>query len=259
MAQFIPLLSAIVSFVFALLVFDQYLRRRKPYQAVWSLSLVFYGLATLAEHLARGGGWTPQLYQAFYVSGGLWAAVSLGLGTVYLMAPRRWANAALLLVVALGLFGAARVIATPLDPALLPAGGRPGGAHLLPADVRVLAAVLNTLGTVWLVGGALWSARALWRQPERRYRFWSNLLIAAGALFSAAGGTVLGYSGAVLGIELPDVFSLATLIGVVLIFVGFLVSIEVFERFNVPFTRWTIGRRGRAPSAPLPGAPRPSR
>ncbi|MDP2718932.1 MAG: hypothetical protein U1D67_03135 [Dehalococcoidia bacterium] len=51
----VPLVSCIVSFVFAVTVLDQYFARRKPYQLVWAVGLFMYSISTWTEFWT--GGW----------------------------------------------------------------------------------------------------------------------------------------------------------------------------------------------------------
>ncbi len=78
-----PLLATIVSLVFSIQVFRQYLQRRKPYQLVWSAALLMFGIGSLAETLATLGSWNEVLVKAYYLFGGTLVVGYLGLGTLY--------------------------------------------------------------------------------------------------------------------------------------------------------------------------------
>ncbi len=213
----LPLLTTLVSLVFALLLVAQFLRRRKPYQIVWAFSLFCYALAAYAEHLARLDAWSAPLYRVFYLFGGLYVAAYLGMGTVFLLCSPRLARTLLLWLLLASAYGALRTLTASLDLTLLPLHGEPGGLRIMPQDVRIVAVVLNVFGTAALIGGALFSARAYQRGGAQPRRVWSNLLIAAGALIAASGSTLLA-------VGLPAPFSLAQLVGVVLILAGFLAA-----------------------------------
>ena len=45
----IPLISAIVSFVFGITVLDQYFARRQPFQLLWTIGLFMYGISAFTE------------------------------------------------------------------------------------------------------------------------------------------------------------------------------------------------------------------
>jgi hypothetical protein len=81
----LPFASSALSFVFAALVFDQWLRRRQPYQLVWTIGLLWYGISAGTEFLGSAFGWNEPLYRAWYLFGAFGVASYLGLGTVYLL------------------------------------------------------------------------------------------------------------------------------------------------------------------------------
>src|SRR6266508_7043132 len=88
----LPLASSVLSFLFCALVFDQYLARRKPYQLVWSLGLLWYALSAGTEFLGGAFGWNELLYRLWYLIGAIGVAAYLGLGTIYLLgrSPFAW-------------------------------------------------------------------------------------------------------------------------------------------------------------------------
>ncbi|HET6381042.1 MAG TPA: hypothetical protein VFH63_08455, partial [candidate division Zixibacteria bacterium] len=81
----LPFLSSALSFVAGAMVFDQWLRRRQPYQLVWSIGLLWYGISAGTEFIGSGFGWSEPLYRAWYLVGAFGVAAYLGLGTVYLL------------------------------------------------------------------------------------------------------------------------------------------------------------------------------
>lgn len=86
----LPMLSSATSFVFAALVFDQWWQRRRAFQLVWSIGLLWYGLAAGTEFLGGAFGWNPVLYRLWYLIGALFVAAYLGAGTVYLLTRSRF-------------------------------------------------------------------------------------------------------------------------------------------------------------------------
>jgi hypothetical protein len=82
----LPLLSTLASFAFAALVLDQWRRRRRSFQLVWTAGLTWYGIGTGTEFLGSALGWNAGLYRAWYLFGALLVAAYLGAGTVYLLA-----------------------------------------------------------------------------------------------------------------------------------------------------------------------------
>jgi hypothetical protein len=98
----LPLLTAVLAAITALAVFDQWLRKRRPYQLVWTLGLAWYMVAAGAEALGGARGWSEPLYRAWYLFGAFGVASWLGLGTVFLLRRTRFGYA---VAVALGLAG----------------------------------------------------------------------------------------------------------------------------------------------------------
>ena len=96
----LPFLSSALSFVFAGLVLDQWLRRRQPYQLVWAVGLLWYGISAGTEFVGSAWGWSEPLYRAWYLTGAVWTAAWLGLGTAFLLGRTRfgYTYAALLLL-----------------------------------------------------------------------------------------------------------------------------------------------------------------
>jgi len=77
--------------------------------------------------------------------------------------------------------------------------------------------LLNIYGTLTLVGGAIYSAFLFWRRKILANRMFGNILIAAGALSPAMGGSFLRAG-------LTDLLYLSELIGAILMFIGFLMA-----------------------------------
>jgi hypothetical protein len=86
----LPLGSAGLSFVFAAMVFDQWIQRRQAFQLVWSLGLVWYGVSAGCEFLGSAFGWNQALYKTWYLIGALFVAAYLGAGTIYLLSKTRF-------------------------------------------------------------------------------------------------------------------------------------------------------------------------
>jgi hypothetical protein len=99
-----PLLSSLLAFVFAVLVGDQWLRRRQPYQLVWTIGLLWYGISAGTEFVGGAFGWSEPLYRTWYLIGAVFVAGWLGLGTVYLLARTRFGYAFAVSLLLAGLF-----------------------------------------------------------------------------------------------------------------------------------------------------------
>jgi len=101
----LPFLSSLVSFAFAALVFAQWLRRRRSFQLVWSIGLLWYGISAGTEFLGSAFGWSEPLYRAWYLIGAFFVAAYLGMGTVYLLEKTRFGYFVAATLLLGGLFG----------------------------------------------------------------------------------------------------------------------------------------------------------
>ncbi|MFN2519764.1 MAG: hypothetical protein ABR525_01825 [Candidatus Limnocylindria bacterium] len=208
----LPLITTLVAAVFALFVLSQWARKRKPYQLVWGIGLLMFALAAGAGLVARTSGVGEADYRIFYLFGAILNVAWLGLGTVYLLAPRRAAHAALTAVTLLSVVSALVVFSTPVDVAAAGDTGRGFQDAPLP---RVLAGIGSGIGSLVLIGGALWSAWRFMRRRHQGRRALANVIIAAGVLVVAAGGTA-AFTGA------GGILETTNLVGIAVMFAGFL-------------------------------------
>ncbi|MGH2472684.1 MAG: hypothetical protein ACRDG6_09815 [Candidatus Limnocylindria bacterium] len=86
----LPLLSSLVSFVFAAAVLAQWSRRHRTFQLVWAVGLLWYGISAGTEFLGSAFGWNEGLYRAWYLIGAFFVAAYLGAGTIVLLARTRF-------------------------------------------------------------------------------------------------------------------------------------------------------------------------
>ena len=80
----LPALTSLIGLVFASVLARRFLHKRRAYELVWCLGLLWYALAAGAEALGGVAGWTPALYKLWYVTGAIGVAAYLGAGTLYL-------------------------------------------------------------------------------------------------------------------------------------------------------------------------------
>lgn len=211
----VPLVTAIVAAGFALLVLWRWRRVRRPPLLSWGIGLAMFAIAAFAGYLHRlNAGDTSTTYGLFYFFGALLNVPWLGLGTMYLLAPRRIAAWAGVLVLLFSLLSVYAVLATPVDPRAVADTGRGYEAGSLP---RLLALIGNVAGSAVLIGGALWSAYGFARTRALPRRVLANVLIAAGVFIAAAGGTV-AFTGT------GGVLEFTNLAGLVVMLVGFLLA-----------------------------------
>ncbi len=220
----VPLVSSIVSLVFAVIVLDQFFARRKSYQLIWAIGLFMFFISTGAEFWTGTWGLNETVYRLWYLFGAIFVAAYLGMGTLYLLTPRRTAHIILAILLLASLYAIFRVFTASIDLSTLQ--GLSGEA--MPQGVRLLTPFFNTFGTVALVGGAIYSAWVFWRRRLMPHRVVSNILIAVGAMLPAFGGTLMRLGGSLTA------FYLLELVGIIIIFTGFLRSREVFGLYRFP-------------------------
>ena len=66
--------------------------------------MLFYGIAAGAEALAGIGGWNEGLYRTWYLTGAVWTAGWLGLGTAFLLGRTRFGYSFALCLLLAGVF-----------------------------------------------------------------------------------------------------------------------------------------------------------
>lgn len=195
-------MTAILAFAAALLAFrlaGLSARRRRPADVAWAWALAAYAIAAAAIAWGEAAGWDAPAFRVYYGAGALVTVPLLAAGSLLLDGRRRLALAFVLAAAV----GAGVALAMPVHGAF--ADGLPAAQdHLSFAPARLLAIVLNSVGTVVVVVIAI---RTLQRRPL------GNALILAGVAAAAIGSGIagLGAGGAAAGIA----------VGVALLYAGF--------------------------------------
>jgi hypothetical protein len=219
MNTILPLISFVISFVFAFFVFRRFLARRGTHLLLWGIGLIFYGIGGFCEFYYGTYGWNPVIFRLWYLFGAILVAAWLGQGTVYLLMRRRSANILMAILLLGSVYGAVRVFTAELDPSLMTSsvhtGSELSGHAIVSSGVRTLTPFFNLYGTVALVGGALYSAWLFWRKRILLHRTLGNILIAVGAILPAFGGAFSRFG-------LAGALYIGELLGALLIFAGFL-------------------------------------
>ena len=104
-SPWLPAATAILALVFAAALLDQWRERRQGFQLIWAIGMLFYGIAAGCEALASfGGSWSEPLYRTWYLTGAVWTAGWLGLGTAFLLGRTRFGYSFALCLFLAGLF-----------------------------------------------------------------------------------------------------------------------------------------------------------
>ncbi len=220
-SEVMPFITTAVVFAFVVLVFRRYLAHRTPYLLLWGIGLVLYGIGTLTAALHVSSGFSELGFRLWYLCGAMLVAAYLGQGTVYLLVRRkigsiRLAHILMAVLLLASTYGAVAVFGAELDPTLLE-GDTLSGDAIASSGVRGLTPVFNIYGTLFLVGGAFYSALVFWRKRIMRHRVIGNVLIAAGAMLVAASGTSSRFGAS-------EWLYLGELAAALLMFIGFLES-----------------------------------
>jgi MFS family permease len=185
----LPLGSSLLSFVFFVFLIDQWRERRRPYQLIWAIGMLWDALSAGTECLGGAFGWNEPLYRAWYLIGAIWVAGWLGLGTAFLLARTRFGYAFAASLLLAGLF----TFLTQARYAYAGSGPAPVVYFAIAAAVAIAVAVATFRGDdrwPWLaaavvIGGTFASAVmvALVRLPAPGWIVAADTHIPTGELF----------------------------------------------------------------------------
>ncbi len=219
--HYLPILTTIITFIFAAAVFSRYSVRRGPHLLLWGIGLVLYGLGALTEVILLFT-FNAMALKLWYLCGAMLTAAWLGQGTINLLVRRRGVAPALNIILgAVSVVAVALVMLAPVTPAAshfnpgVPLSSQYKDILTRSSLTIILTILLNTYGTFTLVGGAIYSAYIFWRKHVLFNRMIGNILIAAGAILPAIGGSFIQMG-------LPDFLYLTEFLGAILMYVGFL-------------------------------------
>ncbi|HYL40571.1 MAG TPA: hypothetical protein VET90_04615 [Candidatus Binatus sp.] len=141
----LPFGSSVLSFLFFLFVLDQWRERRRPYQLVWAIGMLWYAISAGTEFLGGAFGWSEPLYRTWYLIGAILVAGWLGLGTVLLLARTRfgWAMVPVFLLLALISLGGPKLY--------------PDAAAIAPVYALVALVLAVSVGVLAFRGSPRWS------------------------------------------------------------------------------------------------------
>ena len=215
------LAGSIIAAVFFVLLLVQYLRRRKTHQLIWSVAVALYFIAFLLEFLSSPElvGGDVWMYKLFYVLSAPLVGL-FGVGSLYLLTHKPWGKYFLFYVVITSFAMIAAGLTATVDEGMLASEDFEGfetiAGGAMPQYVRVISPLLTVPGGLFLIGGAVYS---FWLDRTKKY----NLIIALGGLFPFFGG-------ALSRVGMYTLFFAFDVIGALLLFVGFLLSMEYIKK-----------------------------
>ena len=214
--HYIPIATTVLSVVFAAVIIPHAARKGWPaYLTWWAVGVVAYGAGTLTESITTVASWNEPTFRAWYIAGALLGGAPLAQGTVYLLLKKRAADVLSVLLVVAIVVASAFILIAPVNPPVV-------DLHRLSGEafgwqwVRAFSPFINLYAFVFLFGGAVWSAVQYKGHPESRSRYVGNILIAVGALLPGIGGSFTRFG-------MVEVLYVTELIGLSLIFAGYLV------------------------------------
>jgi hypothetical protein len=210
----LALLAALAATLFAVDLWADYRGRPRPHIAGYGTGMTMFAIATWAFFVGLSFGWTGPGYRTFYLFGAILNIPYLALGSMFLVVGKRSGHA---MAIALGAFTAIATTLTTTVPFAnpLPETGVPHEVFADGFGPKLFAIIGGAAGTTILVALALVSVVRFWKKNRRIV--WGNLLILAGTLAAASGGTglALGESSA---------FAVSLLAAVSLIWAGYKVA-----------------------------------
>lgn len=207
-----PATAALVAFACAFVLLRDYIARPRPDKVTWTIAFAIFGAAALAEFVGSVFGWTALLARAYYVAGATIVVGYLALGELYLLLPKKYVDKLAAGMVAVTAMAVGLILNTPVGPTL-----ESEGWHALEpgTGLTAMTIAINSIGTVILVGGCVYSAVRFKKMGIMRNRMVGLSLIAVGTLVVASGGTLTRLGNA-------EYFYIAMTAGVSLIFAGYL-------------------------------------
>jgi hypothetical protein len=213
-----PAITGIIGAIFTILLIKQYLERRKLHQVAWTIGFLIYSIAALMEAGSEySNNWDPTVYRVYIVFAASLVGF-LGLGTLYLIARKRyWGHLFLIFILVIMVIFLIGTFTTSLVEDKLVAGITVGGEALVPSRSfpRICSLFLNIPGTILLLGGAIYSIFLFARKKQYSFRMWANVFIAIGTLIIAAAGS-MARTGNTVGLYTAE------MLGALFLLIGFL-------------------------------------
>jgi hypothetical protein len=222
MATALAIAAALVALAFCFAVTERWTVRRRPHELAWAIAMGLFVAGALSVAWGVGVGWGDVSFRLYYLFGAVLNVAWLALGQILISVPgAKWGARARSVLVAVSAFATGVLLATPIrepiDPDRLPKGDVVFGAA-----PRILAAVGSGGGALIVFGGTAWATVNLVRARRRGAPGAGPRALGTGLI--AVATVVLGRSGGYAERGQLSGFSTTLLIGIILLFAGYLVA-----------------------------------
>lgn len=208
-----PVISAVLAALCAVVIGRDALRRPRADKLAWLIAFTMFALAAGADAWGREVGWSEGLARVYYATGPALVVAFLAIGELYLLFPNRMGRFAPGAAILLTAVWVTLVTGAPIDTGRLASDG--WEAIDRSGALRVMSIAINSVGTLIIVGGLLWSVWRFWKTGSHRNRMIGCILIVTGTLAVAMGGTLTRFGH-------YEYLYIAMSIGIALIFGGVL-------------------------------------
>ncbi len=224
---YLPVITTLVAIFFCYSLFSRYRSKGGGLHLLWwGIGMVTYGIGTFTEAYTSIFGWNETIFRFWYIAGAFLGGYPLAQGSIYLLMKRKFANRSAIIVSSLIAIASVFVLLTPIDQSLAQMH-RLSGNVIEWQWVRLISPFFNLYAVIFLVGGALVSARRFRQAGRMRHRYIGNILIATGAILPGIGGamTRAGY---------VEVLYITELVGLCLIYGGYRMNVREVAPAAVP-------------------------
>ncbi len=218
--QWIPFTTAILSFIFAAYSLRLFIARKKNCLLIWTIGLLFYGLAGCMGFIIESGIINLLVYRLWYLMGAIFSAAYLAVGVLYCIASRRLAFPLLLVCAVASVYACIILFLAPID-----ISGMHGlSSRPLPLQVRILSPFFNIAAGLVTVYAVIYGIVGLMKKTLTALEGVGLILIGVGMVLPAIAGIYLR-----LGAQVSIYTYSMELMGLIVFYVGVLLGYVVSE------------------------------
>jgi hypothetical protein len=212
--QLIPFTTTLLSFAFAAYTLRLFIIKKENCLLMWFTGLLFYGLAGAMEFIIESGGINLLVYRLWYLTGAIFSAAYLAIGTFYCMAPRKIAFPVLLLLAIASIYACIIVLMVPID-----ISGMHGlSSRPLPLQLRIISPFFNIAAGLTMLSAIIYGIYSMIKKKPALQGV-SLILIGAGMILPAIGGVYFR-----LGMQATIYIYVMDLMGLIVFYIGILMG-----------------------------------